>query len=1193
MRFAEACTAWSSRKDADLGDLLVERGWISAQDRLHINYLLERKLQKHRGDARASLAEVTNDRVRESLAELTDPDIQQSITGTLSQAGSAVVRTMEHIPEGRQHYTLSRLHATGGMGQIWVARDDALGRDVALKELRPDQSGNEVIRARFLQEARITGQLEHPSVVPIYEVGLHADERSPYYTMRFVRGRTLAEAAEQYHRRRAQGTAGPLELRELLTAFVAVCNVVAYAHSRGVLHRDLKPHNVILGDYGEVILLDWGLARFIDAPDTSDDRIPIPIEATGDLVATMQGQALGTPGYMAPEQAEGRLNQLGARTDVYGLGAILYEILTANPPFSGSDTATILRRVSSDEVEPPRLVVPTTPPALEAICLKALAKKPMARYDTAKELAREIQRWLADEPVTAWPESLLTRSGRWVRRHRTGVATALAALIVAVGGLLAVAAVQADSGRQLAEKNRQLEASNERLEAARDRAERRVDLALGAVESFRSAVNDNLDVQNRPENDALRKTLLRAPLAFYQKLRDDFRDTDQPEAKAQAKLANAYFQLASLDLDLGSQSEAMQAYNEAVNLLEPLAQNSSDAGIRDELAKVLRNRGDLESQSQVSTAAALQSYNRARDLLETRVKEDPGNLTVRLSLAATLSSAGLMEARIGKADEGLGILKKSVEVLEEARRREPENKKVRLRLSELQQESATILRSNKSRIREAFTATEAALQIAEPLAREAPADVECQQNLARIYATLASLYAATGSREKSLEYNQKQLAVCEALARAHPSVSRHRFSLIQAMSSLGFDLASLGRPADAIATFQKARDGATALVRDQPTNASYKEVLSETLNGMAFAQFDLSKPADALSSVEAQSVVLEQIVKLDALNVNRQRQLAGCYYNCGAINVSLKRDDVGLKWYERSLQLREKLAKDHPDDPRFPFDVASTLGNMANIRHERNLLEEAAKDYGRAIEILQKLSAKYPEKSEYRTFLARTRGNLGDTLGDLNRPNDSLAVLLPAVAVFEKAAQEHPDVAQNQADLMQILKQLSKAQLKSKQPDKALESLQRSLEMRERKFKAVPDSTDARQEVASALVSRGTVYREMGKSELAVADYRRAIQLCEGVPDQQPDALFLLASAHASRARLAGMAGSGISTDAARAETEKALTLLEKAVTSGFATIYELERSEEIETLRTRPEYRKLINLVKEKAGAKSPADQR
>lgn len=395
-QFVEACSLWACRKRSPLADLLVERGWILAADRQHLDYLLERNLQKA-GGVQPGLAAIP-DEVKRSLAALGDAEIQKSLVRLPLPATCAHLTTSEHTEPVRERYDLIRLHATGGIGRVWLARDHALGRDVALKELRPEQTHNSSLSTRFLQEARITGQLEHPGIVPVYELVHSAAGQQPFYTMRFVKGRTLSEAALAHHRRQSAGQADSLELLALLNAFVTVCNTVAYAHSRGVLHRDLKGQNVILGDFGEVIVLDWGLAKQLHQAEdeTPPDRARHGPEPISDADLTVQGQALGTPAYMAPEQAAGRPDLIGPHTDIYGLGAILYEILTGGPPFSGADAHEVLRKVQEEAPVPPRDVIPAIPAALEAVCLRALAKRPEDRYASAVEPAQQVQQWMAE-----------------------------------------------------------------------------------------------------------------------------------------------------------------------------------------------------------------------------------------------------------------------------------------------------------------------------------------------------------------------------------------------------------------------------------------------------------------------------------------------------------------------------------------------------------------------------------------------------------------------------------------------------------------------------------------------------------------------------------------------------------------------------------------------------------------------------
>ena len=373
-QFAEACSAWAGRKQTPLADLLIERGWLTAEDKGLVERLLDQKLQKHAGMSRpASPPSWTTRSGRYSARSTTRPS--GSPWPRLPAANYSLLGTVAPASDVPGRYSLTRLHGKGGIGQVWLARDHDLGREVALKELRPDRGGNPAVTARFLEEAKITGQLEHPGIVPIYELARRATDQQPYYAMRFVQGRTLAEAINAYHGKRQADEVGPLDLRALLGAFVAVCNAVAYAHSRGVLHRDLKGQNVVLGDFGEVMVLDWGLAKLLGAKTEPAGPLPVSLEKEATRDQTRQGQVLGTPAYMPPEQAEGRHDRVDRWSDVYSLGAILYEILTGEPPFDGADTLEVLKKVAHEPPVPPRQKVLSTPLALQAVCLKALAKK--------------------------------------------------------------------------------------------------------------------------------------------------------------------------------------------------------------------------------------------------------------------------------------------------------------------------------------------------------------------------------------------------------------------------------------------------------------------------------------------------------------------------------------------------------------------------------------------------------------------------------------------------------------------------------------------------------------------------------------------------------------------------------------------------------------------------------------------------
>jgi len=380
----------NERSNGMLAELLVERGWIQQADRPHLEYLASRFLQMHADNGQAAISQIlANARKSVTALETVAPDSTIAFSPTtstefeLTDAGIAAPVL--------DRYSFKSVHAVGGMGRVWLAEDGQLKREVALKELRPDHANNAKTAARFIREALLTAQLEHPGVVPVYELTARSGTTQPFYAMRFVRGGTLSEAIHSYHAQRGTGQAGSLELVRLLTAFTAICNTIAYAHSRGVIHRDLKGDNVILGDFGEVIVLDWGVAKHIDH---DDEQLTGPSDLDSIRPGlTLQGEIIGTPAYMAPEQAEGRLSDINERTDVYGLGAMLYEILTGKPPFVGERTIDVLQQAMRGSPKLPREHWPEVPTGLEEICLKAMARTPEERYAHADELGQAVQQW--------------------------------------------------------------------------------------------------------------------------------------------------------------------------------------------------------------------------------------------------------------------------------------------------------------------------------------------------------------------------------------------------------------------------------------------------------------------------------------------------------------------------------------------------------------------------------------------------------------------------------------------------------------------------------------------------------------------------------------------------------------------------------------------------------------------------------
>lgn len=375
--------------------------------------------------------------------------------------------------------SLVKLHARGAFGEVFVAHDQRLSREVAVKRLRPDLPFNKRRSSRFIREAEITAKLQHPSIVPIYNLNLKGSSAS--YTMPLVSGKTLRELVIETHESISPRTTGEewkLKIRPLLKHFIAVCHAIDYAHSYGVIHRDIKPANIIIGEQGQTLVLDWGCARETGEAEESENQTGIEREELDEIFGegfssqmTVSGAVLGTVQFMSPEQASGNQSNVGPKSDIFGLGATLFNLVTNDFSVDASGTESeeisdVLEQVKRSDFRKVEEISSQVPPALAAICHRAMANSPEDRYETADDLARDIDAYLAGEPVSAYDEPWTDKAMRFIRHHRTAFTTVLGALVVGFVTLALLSLVINEQRTTLASKNNELENKKIQLEQA-------------------------------------------------------------------------------------------------------------------------------------------------------------------------------------------------------------------------------------------------------------------------------------------------------------------------------------------------------------------------------------------------------------------------------------------------------------------------------------------------------------------------------------------------------------------------------------------------------------------------------------------------------------------------------------------------------------------------------------------------------
>ncbi len=712
------------------------------------------------------------------------------------------------------HYQLLEPIAKGGMGIVYKARQRNLNRIVAIKMILAGQFADQADIDRFYAEAEAAAALSHPNIVAIHEVGEVQGQH--FFSMDFIDGQSLSGLVHE----------SPLPPRQAAELVRTIAETMQYAHDSGIVHRDLKPSNVLLDKRQRPLITDFGLAKHV----------------TGQSQMTMAGAVIGTPSYMPPEQAAGDGASVGPWSDLYSLGAILYETLTGRPPFRAATPFETVRQVLEIEPISPRLLNPGVPRDLETICLKCLQKERSRRYASAQDLADELGRFLRGEPIQARPISQVARCWRLVQRNplTSSAIAAAAAMLLATAGISTVAYVQTS--------------------AALSQSETSLREALAAVNDLFTTVSEDT-LLNQPGMQPLRKDLLNKALAYYQR----FLKQRANDPRVQDELAAAWFRVGLITEALQSPDEALPHYSEAKAMQERLlAARPADPARLEALGNTLNALGTVWTKKK-DYEAALKQFGAAVDVRSRLAKTRAGSESER-ALANTYMNIGVAEYNAALAAESddeyverLAAAKrqfaKAQQIRTAALARDTQNLKLRRDLGKGHFNLGNlhwVAQQNEPAAKE-FAAAAGVFQ---KLAAEQPEDLETQKLLAICDRFIGDLVSQEEPDEARRHY-ERALARLAPLARDNPSVTDYQTEQAGLLMNLFLLEADAGNAAAARGALEQAKDILAPLAERYPSAPRYQRDLAVTLRELAVQQRTSDEPAAAANLAESLRILTE------------------------------------------------------------------------------------------------------------------------------------------------------------------------------------------------------------------------------------------------------------------------------------------------------------------------------------------------
>jgi serine/threonine protein kinase/tetratricopeptide (TPR) repeat protein len=870
-----AFSEWLVDRARPLVEVLAAKAGISAEDVVDLQKQVERRVRLNGGDVAKSLNGLpVPESVRVELSRLGDASLTLQMVASAGPPMSAA-----QIAAGRLEW-VERNKLRGGLGTVSLVRDTRLRRVVAFKEIREDRLHVTSIQARFVFEAEVTGALEHPGIPPVYDLGHHADGK-PFYAMRFVEGTNLSAWIKTFHERSDPKWSGEglLEMRRLLRRFLAVCDTMQYSHDRGVIHRDLKPQNILLGNYGETMVIDWGMARVVGPVGTSKelgqeaetliglsfDSAPIPSARLdeGEFMVvetrphrdaaflpedfsdrgqdTSPGKFVGTPEYASPEQASMGAKPVGRPSDIYSLCAVLFHVVTGQPVVRGTNVDKVLA-VRKGGLPGPRDVEAEVPEGLDRIVRRGMSFEPGDRYGEVRELRGSLATWLAEQDAAERDVVL-----RQVAEQRYDVAMrAFGKLVFEVQDEL------------------------EKLPAAGPVRKRVLTDVVSAIRELSETGGPNRGTHLEATGLLRLGDLLLTFDGQALKARDLYRRAHETferlarespgDALAQRDVSVSYNYLGNVTLRLGQAEQALGYYRKSLEIAERLVQESPgdaqtqrDVSISyDRLGNVTLQLGEAEQ--------ALGYYRKYMEIAERLAKESPGDAQAQRDVSVSYNRLGDVTLQLGQAEQALGYYRKYMEIAERLAKESPGDAQSQRDVS-ISYDRLGNVTLQLGQAEQALGYYRQGLEISERLARESPGDAQAQRDVSVSYDRLGNVTLQLREAEQALAYFRKALEISERLAKESPGDAQAQRGVSISYERLGDVTLQMGEAEQTLAYYRKGLEISEGLARESPGDAQAQRDVMVSRYKLGGVLQAMGKYGEAIVEYRAGMVVLDTLIE--------------------------------------------------------------------------------------------------------------------------------------------------------------------------------------------------------------------------------------------------------------------------------------------------------------------------------------------